>query len=264
MRDSHFQTRLTGLGKSLFILGVLTLISFTTNIKTANSQTRALTPESTHLQNILPNHCRFAGTFTQSKNLAGLPVPLHSSGTFLFDCELGLVWHTQQPVPETRVYTQQDLHFQIDANDEIENKDSVIQLYIADLLLGIMSADHDFIANNFSLITQQIKASQHEKEGEPESENKSATNSVTLQPTSALLKKGLNSIRLHKTAQQLALNLLDNKNQHTLINSTETQRYATQQHSIDACIKLFPTGSVCAVLTDPNTYAELSNTQANQ
>ena len=263
MRDSLFQIRSSGLGKLSLMLCWCALLSITTHIKTASSQTAIVPPVIAQLNSVLPKHCRFAGTFVQTKNLSGLPIPLHSSGTFLFDCELGLIWHTHQPVPETRVYTQQDLHFQIDANDDIENKDSVIQLYIADLLLGIMSADHDFIASNFSPSTKPLTTND-ENTGTVASQNGLNSSNITLLPTSAFLKKGLNSLHLHKTTQQLTLSLLDNKNQTTTISSTETARYATQQQSIDACIELFPTRSICAVLTDPSTYAELSNNQANQ
>lgn len=205
----------------------------------ANNAAMAFESEKTDdsLENILAKHCRFSGTFTQEKSLTGLPVPLNSSGQFLFDCDLGLIWHTATPIVETKVYTFSSLHYQLDEKLEIEPLDGVIQTTIAKLLLNIMSANKNAIVNNFSIIA-------------------SDSNSVSLAPTSSFLKKGLQSVALKKdpTENALLIELVDKKSQNTSIRSVETQRSESKQSSLAHCKTLFKDESTCDIFENPSSY----------
>lgn len=215
----------------------LKLCGFLLLFITSNMTSAASDQHDTALDNVLTKHCRFSGTFTQEKSLTGLPIPLISNGEFLFDCDLGLIWHTAKPIVETKIYTASSMHFQLDAKLDITILDDVIQTTIAKLLLDIMSANKDAIANNFVIMA-------------------TAAESVSLVPMGAFLKKGLKSISLKKTPAKntLVIELLDKKSQNTRITSIKTQQIESKEASLLHCKSLFKNELTCDIFEKPNNY----------
>lgn len=189
------------------------------------------------LDKVLAKQCWFSGNFSQEKSLKGLPVPLKSSGKFLFDCERGLIWHTATPIIDTKIYSTSSSHFSLNEKREIEVLDDVIQTTIATLLLDIMSANTESIANSFIV-------------------SSSDSNSILLTPNSAFLKRGIQSIALKKYPQQnsLLIELLDNKSQYTRIMSVKTQKGESKKTSFINCQKLFKNKVTCDIFDDPSSY----------
>jgi len=217
---------------------MLFLIIFNAAISTfAIADSKQDLKQQAELENVLAKQCRFSGTFTQEKSLKGLPIPLKSNGSFLFDCDLGLIWHTATPITETKVYTMTSSHFQLDDKREIEALDDIIQTTIAKLLLDIMSADQEAITNSFKI-------------------NSIDQNSVSLIPNSTFLKKGIQSILLNKIPQpnSLLIELIDLKSQNTRIHSVETQKNESKQASLINCLSLFKNQPTCDILENPSSY----------
>ena len=194
------------------------------------------------LDSVLAKQCWFSGTFTQEKFLKGLPVPLKSDGKFLFDCDRGLIWHTASPIVDTKIYTISSSHFALNDKHEIEVLDSLIQTTIASLLLDIMSANTQAIANNFAI-------------------KRSGSNSISLTPNSAFLKKGIQSILLKKglSKKALTIELVDNKSQSTRIHSVETHQSDSKQSALANCQTHFINKLTCDILDNPSSYETVSN-----
>ena len=193
--------------------------------------------QHTALDNVLTKQCWFSGTFTQEKSLIGLPTPLMSNGKFLFDCERGLIWHTENPIVETKIYTTLLSHFTLNDKREIEALDGIIQTATAKLLLDIMSANTAVIANNFIV-------------------DDSNPDNVSLTPNSPFLKKGIQSIRLKKDSLQnaLTITLIDKKSQNTRIHSVKTYQSESKQDAFTHCQTLFTDDVTCDVLNKPINY----------
>lgn len=219
------------LKKHLKLCGFLLLLIISNITSAASGQHDAV------LDSVLTQHCRFSGTFTQEKSLTSLPVALISTGKFLFDCDLGLIWHTAKPIVETKIYTTSSMHFHLDAKSEMEVLDDVIQTTIAKLLLDIMSANKEAITEGF-VITP------------------TGTNSISLVPMGAFLKKGLQSISLKKNPAQntLLIGLLDKKSQNTRITSVKTHQSESKEASLIHCQSLFNTKLTCAIFEKPSNY----------
>lgn len=97
--------------------------------------------------------CHYRAGFIQQRTLPSLPVPLASSGSLLFACDLGLVWHTATPIEETLVYTIGATHFRIDGAGRTEPLQGLVHDFMADLLLGLMAGDGSAVTRHFTLET---------------------------------------------------------------------------------------------------------------
>lgn len=194
------------------------------------------------LDTVLAKQCWFSGTFTQEKSLKGLPIPLTSDGQFLFDCERGLIWHTATPIIETKIYSLSSNHFDLNEKREIDVLDDVIQTTIAKMLLNIMSANTEAIANNFEITSAD-------------------SNSVALIPNSGFIKKGIQSITLQKDLEQnaLTITLLDNQSQNTRIHSIETYKSESKSASLSHCQSLFNDAVTCDIFDKPSSYETVAD-----
>lgn len=223
------------------VLVITALISSTVIMTTAGLAISNQEKTVAALDTVLAKQCRFSGTFTQKRSLTSLPVPLKSDGQFLFDCELGLIWHIASPIVETKIYTLSSNHFQLNKKLNVKPLDSFIQTTIAELLLDIMSADKQAIANHF------IISEEH-------------SNGVLLIPSDTFLKKGIQSIVLKKVLENdraqngISIELLDSKSQNTHIHSIETHQSDSKEASLKNCQSLFSNNLVCNILENPNSY----------
>ena len=169
------------------------------------------------LKSLMPKVCHFSGVFNQSKQIKTLPVPLNSTGEFIYSCDLGLIWKTQKPIVESLVFTNQKLHFLVPEKLSIENLDGVQHDFLGNLLLGLMSGNTEFISKEFEIDV---------------SEQKGETTQLTLQPKNKMIKRAIQSVTLEKesTANELQIVITDKNNQVTKIISSEKQQYAQSEN----------------------------------
>ena len=83
------------------------------------------------------------GSFTQQKNIAGLPLPLESAGLFNYSKQEGVVWRTTEPLQSVLNISAAGLRFD---NNKAVPGSSVL----AETLLGIFTGDLSNLAQYFS------------------------------------------------------------------------------------------------------------------
>ncbi|WP_299877613.1 outer membrane lipoprotein carrier protein LolA [uncultured Cocleimonas sp.] len=203
----------------------------------------ANTPENIKaLKSMMPEACNFSGEFSQSKQIKSLPVPLVSMGEFIYSCDLGLIWKTQKPIVESLVFTNQKLNFLVPEKLSVEILDGVQHDFLANLLLGLMAGNTEFIAKEFDF---QI------------SKNDTTGVELSLVPKNKMVKQAIDSVVLAKpnTKKELQISITDKNQQVTRIVSSEKQQYAMNDKlSKDAafserCASLSADG--CKLLLNP-------------
>ena len=188
------------------------------------------------LKSMMPKVCHLSGEFSQSKQIKTLPVPLVSKGAFVYSCDSGLIWKTHTPISESLVFSNKKLHFLVQDKFTIENLDGLQHHFLADLLLGLMSGNTGFIADEFEL--SQLSDNQK---------------SLILQPKNKMVKKAIQSVVLKKlddsNKNALEIIITDKNQQTTKIISSEKQRFANTDDFSIGCMSLsIPS---CKVLLDP-------------
>ncbi len=83
------------------------------------------------------------GIFTQTKNMASLPLPLESAGTFNYSKQEGVIWRTTEPLQSVLNISAAGLRFD---NGAAVPGSSVL----AETLLGIFTGDLSNLAQYFS------------------------------------------------------------------------------------------------------------------
>lgn len=173
------------------------------------------------LKSLMPKVCNFSGEFSQSKQIKTLPVPLVSSGEFIYSCDLGLIWKTQKPIVESLVFTNQKLHFLVPEKLSVENLEGVQHDFLANLLLGLMAGNTEFISKEFEIDV---------------SEKKGDVIQLTLQPKNKMVKRAIHSVILEKESSEessietnrngLHILITDKNKQVTKIISSGKQQFA--------------------------------------
>jgi hypothetical protein len=109
------------------------------------------TVAAAQIANLLPTNCVLSGAYEEIKTQEGLQAPLHSAGSFIFDCKQGLLWYIATPLHEAFVYTAGSTHYRVDEAGNSEALDSRAQQYLGNMLVGLISADIDYLDKNFNL-----------------------------------------------------------------------------------------------------------------
>jgi len=109
------------------------------------------TPADTALASLLPKSCELAGEFSQQKQVADLPKSLDSTGRFIFSCQQGLIWITQEPFRETLVYRKDGQHSVIIPGAEVEPLKGRIHRELGKILNNLIGADVDYLNAHFQL-----------------------------------------------------------------------------------------------------------------
>ncbi len=184
----------------------------------------------------MPAACHFSGEFSQTKQIKTLPVPLVSNGEFIYSCDLGLIWKTQNPIVESLVFTNQKLNFLVPEKLLIENLEGVQHDFLANLLLGLMAGNVEFIAKEFEI---EI------------SEKKDNLIQLTLAPKNKMVKQAIDTVVLKKQTNKKELQILitDKNQQVTRIVSIEKQQFAKNDDFSKSCTSL--SADACNLLLNP-------------
>lgn len=118
-----------------------------------------LTPESS---------CRFPGRFTQEKILAGVSTAVKSSGRFLYDCDVGVIWEVQDPTvdslvlrlaqhdrdqPKKKVSQVKSHAFRV-VGDVVQPLKGRQSKFLTRLIMSLMSADQTALTSQFDILEQ--------------------------------------------------------------------------------------------------------------
>jgi hypothetical protein len=154
---------------------------------------------TTTLSSYLPEGCYHAGEYQQHKTLAGMDNPLITDGSFVFNCNQGLIWHTQSPITETIIYKAQGDHFMVRADGGTQVLDSRAQRALGKILNNLIGGNSDYLQQTFSITekeTSDEKGTNNEKES-----------SVELIPKNKQMQKFLHSLSITPQTDSVKITL---------------------------------------------------------
>lgn len=185
---------------------------------------------ATTLSEYLPNQCEYAGDFNQIRELKDVPVPLASSGKFVFSCNLGLLWQISHPLRETIVYSADSGHFKVDDAGNITLLTGVVHNNMAKLLHALMGGDQQYLLDLFSAVEQ------------------SSEEKIILTPKSQSVARHLTQVELSKMHRPVSIRMLNGDSGTTLLEPsnilsfdglTRQQCKSWVEHNMEACNVLF-------------------------
>jgi len=110
---------------------------------------------TTKLSSYLPEGCYHTGEYQQHKTLAGMDKPLITDGSFAFNCNQGLIWHTQSPITETIIYKAQGNHVVVRADGSMQVLDSRVQRALGKILNNLIGGNSDYLQQTFSIVEKE-------------------------------------------------------------------------------------------------------------
>jgi hypothetical protein len=103
------------------------------------------------LSSFLPGGCYHAGEYQQHKTLAGMDKALITDGSFAFNCNQGLIWHTQSPITETIIYKAQGNQFVVRADGTTQALEGRAQRALGKILNNLIGGNSDYLRQTFSI-----------------------------------------------------------------------------------------------------------------
>lgn len=183
---------------------------------------------------LMPPWCEYVSSFSQSRQLAALPVPLQSSGRMLFSCKAGLIWQTTEPIVEAIVYTKTGSNFKVGNEANVSELTDLIHGNMSNFLLAIMAGDFSALEQRFVIASQK---------GE-----------TVLTPKDETTARFLQTIRITKTDDGATVRLVDGRQQVT----TMVMSAAAELNDLElsSCqMALGNDGPACAALLFPGQVA---------
>lgn len=170
------------------------------------------------LQEYLPSGCHHAGQYRQEKTLAGLEQALITEGSFVYSCELGLIWHTATPVTETIIYKITAEHFLLSEDNILNPLDGRVHQALGTLLNHLVGGDTVYLQRHFQITV--------------------ADNALRLNPKQKRLKKFIQYIEIIPQDQNVKITLRHNPDEATQILITE--RRVFEAFDMERCKILLP------------------------
>lgn len=158
--------------------------------------------DTAKLSNYLPEGCYHAGEYQQHKTLAGMDKPLITDGSFAFNCNQGLIWHTQSPITETIIYKAQGDHVIMRADGSAQVLDSRAQRALGKILNNLIGGNSDYLQQTFSIVEKNgVEKASTEKD------NKDKENSIELTPKNKQMQKFLHSLSITPQTDSVKITL---------------------------------------------------------
>ena len=134
-----------------FFLCLFSVSSFAQTQKHSAQETEQKPSDLIKLAAFLPSDCFHAGQFQQAKKIKGMSAPLITLGAYIFDCQQGLIWQTNDPIVESIIYPIANIPLMIKAGDKIEVLDGKVHKTLGKILNNLIGGDTSFIDKNFSI-----------------------------------------------------------------------------------------------------------------
>lgn len=166
---------------------------FTTFLTT----TLGASADTAKLSNYLPEGCYHAGEYQQHKTLVGMDKPLITDGSFAFNCNQGLIWHTQSPITETIIYKAQGDHVIMRADGSAQVLDSRAQRALGKILNNLIGGNSDYLQQTFSIL----------EKNSAEKDSKDKENSIELTPKNKQMQKFLHSLSITPQTDSVKITL---------------------------------------------------------
>lgn len=179
------------------------------------------------LARALPDACYHSGKFRQSKTVDGVDAPLISSGSYVFNCNKGLIWHIQMPIIETTVYTVRGKPTRVSEQGQVSQLDSRLQRALGEILNNIIGGNRRYIDKHFVIAT--------------------TTSGYSLTPKNRRIRKSLNTVLLDNRNDRERLTLVQSDTETTVIDIYEHHAHDKLSESSCAALRTVPTQS-CLLL----------------
>ena len=194
------------------------------------------------LATVFPSGCHFSGQFMQKKALDGLPVPLMSTGDFYYSCDLGLVWHTNEPFKDAILYVNGSNNFRADETGALTPLTGTTRYIMSNIFVRLLKGDTSYFTEEFAISPAE-------------------DNAIVMRPHSDMLRRGLDNIHIKKEAAEVGVSLeiaiTDATGQLTSVNITDINEYAFEgkRSAYEQCQTLYAdTATWCQVLRSPARY----------
>jgi len=131
---------------------IILILSFATVSLSHHVNADNTTEISQQMAHKMRQHQVVTGRFEQQRQLTGIPIPIHSSGRFIFWRDYGLYWETQQPILQSSTFTPESI-INWRSNGSMRTKDrssSPIQKQISRILLAVFGGDTQSLDKYFS------------------------------------------------------------------------------------------------------------------
>ncbi|NMH60674.1 outer membrane lipoprotein carrier protein LolA [Alteromonas ponticola] len=216
--------------------GMVLLVSSWLSADEGNADEKAL------LTDLFPSKCHFSGQFTQTKAVAGLPVPLKSNGDFFFSCDLGLIWRTHEPFNEAILYVNSTNNFRVNEDGSLASLTGVTRYIMSNVFVKLLKGDAAYFIDEFAISQADDDAS------------------ITLTPQSDFMKKGIQHIRFNKSESEdlgitLFVDVMDATGQATHVSIDTIVHYDIEgkRRAFEQCEKLYSQHTDwCQVLRSPS------------
>lgn len=196
------------------------LLALFTSVTYAQTQEPSLTT-------YLPDDCYHSGDYRQSEIVSGLSRPLITTGSYVYDCRQGLIWHTQTPIVETIVYARSGDTLLITEHGERRQLESRVHRRIGELLNQLIGGNSGYIRKTFTL--------------------QPAANGFTLTPNNRRMKKFLSAVKLNNHSDGVTLTLQHPDNESTSVDISERVAHANLDEASCIAIATIPPTSCRAL-----------------
>lgn len=184
--------------------------------------------------------CRFSGRFQQQKHIAGLTQPATSEGKFLYDCEQGVVWATQQPELDVLVLKVGSVKQKPKAYRLIDDQINALKgrqsRFLAEFIMSLMAADKTPLNSAFKIQSQDAGG-------------------LLLTPKKRQLKRAIKQIEVSENSatetnalpsRAITIAITDRNHQRTVIMAQKQLPVA--QHTLSSCESYIGVTAVCELL----------------
>jgi hypothetical protein len=167
--------------------------------------------DAAKLDSYLPQGCYHAGEYQQHKTLAGMDKPLITDGSFAFNCNQGLIWHTQSPIIETIIYKAQGDHVIMRADGSTQALDSRAQRALGKILNNLIGGNSDYLQQTFSITEKSNSIEEGNSAGKEsgigKENNIGKESSLELIPKNKQMQKFLRSLSITPQTDSVKITL---------------------------------------------------------
>jgi hypothetical protein len=189
----------------------------------------AVIAQDDEMTKYLPSGCYHAGEYQQKKTITGVDIALNTIGTFVFNCDQGLIWHTQTPIHETLIYKIKGRHSIINSEGIIKNLDGRIHRELGKLLTNLIGGNKEYLTQHFS------SAPIH-----TDNTKKDATSGIELTPKNKQMQKFLHSLQITPDTEAVNITLFLAEKETTQIRISDLKSFSEMTQSQCIAIATLP------------------------
>ena len=191
--------------------------------------------QNADIASYLPSGCYHAGQYEQKKTVEGIDKDLNTKGTFLFNCDQGLIWNTNNPINETLIYKIQGNHSIINADGSVKTLEGRIHRELGKLLNNLIGGNAEYLHQNFTSMPFSIDHIDKEPE-----------KGLELTPKSKQMQKFLRGLQIRQGKESVSITLYLGEKETTYIRIFGRQQF-TEMNAAQ-CLDITKLSAACDAL----------------